>query len=79
MINCLICSEYLGLITFNSYCETCAELRRLTLVIGKDKFLSMVRQIFINSAVLEYEDKPDKQTDKLKAVSCKDKDVIKKL
>jgi len=36
----------------------------------------MVRKIFINSAVLDYE---DKQTDKLKAVSCKDKDVIKKL
>ena len=77
MINCLICSEYLGLFTFNSYCETCSELRRLTLVIGKDKFLSMVRKIFINSSVLEYE--TDKQTDKLKAVTCKDKDIIKKL
>ena len=76
MINCLICSDYVGLFTFNSYCETCSELRRLTLVVGKDKFLSMVRKIFINSAVLDYE---DKQTDKLKAVSCKDKDVIKKL
>jgi len=77
MINCLIFQEYLGFFTFNSYCETCAELRRLTLVIGKDKFLSMVRKIFINSSVLEYE--TDKQTDKLKAVTCKDKDIIKKL
>jgi len=72
MINCLICSEYLGLFTFNSYCETCSELRRLTLVIGKDKFLSMVRKIFINSAVLEYEEKTDKQTNKLKSVTFKD-------
>jgi len=72
MINCLICSEYLGLFTFSSYCETCAELRRLTLVIGKDKFLSMVRKIFINSAVLDYEDKTDKQTNKLKSVTFKD-------
>jgi len=72
MINCLICSDYVGLFTFNSYCETCSELRRLTLVVGKDKFLSMVRKIFINSAVLEYEDKTDKQTNKLKSVTFKD-------
>ena len=76
MINCLICSDYVGLFTFNSYCETCSELRRLTLVVGKDKFLSLVRKIFINSAVLDYE---DKQTNNLKAVYCKDKDVIKNL
>ena len=76
MINCLICSEYLGLFTLQSYCETCSELRRLTLVVGKDKFLSMVRKIFINSAVLEYEDKSNKQTNKLKSVTFKDNTKI---
>jgi len=36
----------------------------------------MVRKIFINSAVLEYEDKSDKQTNKLKSVTFKDNTKI---
>lgn len=45
---CYLCGDYLGLFSFQYYCNDCHIVRRLLLLNGKEKFIEKIREIFMN-------------------------------
>lgn len=48
MVYCTICDEYIGLLTFQRFCNECSDIRRLIKLEGNSKrFLERIKKLFL--------------------------------
>lgn len=51
MLQCYLCSEFQ--ISVNYYCQSCCEIRRIMLLVGKETFLEHNKNHFLNNLQIE--------------------------
>ena len=66
---CKFCGDYISIFNLQYFCDSCSELRRLLLLIGKNKFLEHNKKYYIlntihNEIVEKSEKKEEKEVEK---------------